>query len=110
MKDRAPRLRDTGFRDFVLDQLAGLPGVEARAMFGGHGLYLRGVFFAILHDGRMWFRTGPHNRAGYEARGMTAFAPNPRQTLKNYLEVPGEIVEDAGLLREWTLAAARRQE
>jgi TfoX/Sxy family transcriptional regulator of competence genes len=33
--------RDT-FRDFVLEQLGGVPEVVARPMFGGHGLYAGG--------------------------------------------------------------------
>jgi len=30
---------DDSFKDFVLDQLGGLPGLRARRMFGGTGLY-----------------------------------------------------------------------
>jgi TfoX/Sxy family transcriptional regulator of competence genes len=31
--------KDESFKDFVLDQLRELDDVEARRMFGGHGLY-----------------------------------------------------------------------
>ena len=31
--------RDESFKDFVLDQLQDLDGVDARRMFGGYGLY-----------------------------------------------------------------------
>lgn len=44
--------RQESFAAFVLDQLAGLEGVSARRMFGGHGLYRGGDFFGIIHDGR----------------------------------------------------------
>lgn len=39
-------LRSDGFKDFVLDQLADLRGITARAMFGGYGLYHRATFLA----------------------------------------------------------------
>lgn len=83
----APEKRpDGGFAAFVLDQLAGLNGVSSRAMFGGRGLYFKGLFFGILFRGRVYFKTGPENRDDY--RGMPSFRPNARQTLKNYYEVP----------------------
>ena len=97
--------RQESFADFVLDQLAGLDGVSARRMFGGHGLYREAVFFGIVHDGRLYFRTDEASRADYLARGMRPFRPNPKQMLKNYLEVPVDIIESPRWLREWALRA-----
>jgi hypothetical protein len=37
------------FRGFVLEQLAGVEQVRARAMFGGVGLYAADLFFGIVH-------------------------------------------------------------
>ncbi|TKB72707.1 MAG: TfoX/Sxy family protein [Nitrospira sp.] len=51
-----------GFKDFVLDQLADLHGVNARAMFGGYGLYQGGDFFGIIHEGRLYFKTNDERR------------------------------------------------
>jgi len=96
---------DDSFLEFVLDQLSGLAGVRARAMFGGRGLYLRDNFFAILYKGRLYFKTGPENSGDYE--GMPPFRPSAKQTLKNYLEVPAEVLEDADELQAWALKAAR---
>lgn len=39
---------------------------------------------------------------------MKPFAPNAKQTLKNYYEVPVDIVESAEHLVEWAMAAADR--
>jgi len=97
--------RQESFADFVLDQLAGLDGVSARRMFGGHGLYRGAVFFGIVHDGRLYFRTDEASRADYLARGMQPFRPSPKQTLKNYFEVPVDIIESPRRLQEWALRA-----
>lgn len=91
--------RDDSFRDYVLEQLG--DGVECRAMFGGHGLYRDGAFFAILFKGRFYLRTSPRTRKEFVERGMKPFRPNARQTLKSYYEVPADVVEDRGLLRRW---------
>lgn len=98
--------RQASFADFVLDQLAGLDGVSARRMFGGHGLYREDVFFGIVHDGRLYFRTDETSRADYLARGMPPFRPSPKQTLKNYFEVPVDIIESPRRLQQWASRAA----
>jgi DNA transformation protein len=95
--------------EYVVDQLSRLGSVEARAMFGAHGLYCGGVFFAIIADGRLYFKTDAASRREYEGRGMGAFRPNPRQTLRTYYEVPVEVLEDDEELAAWAeraLAAA----
>jgi DNA transformation protein and related proteins len=74
-------MRDDSFKDYVLDQLATLGTVRARAMFGGYGLYHGPEFFGILHQGRLYFRTDARTRPNYIAHGMSPFRPNPRQTL-----------------------------
>ena len=62
-----------GFRTFVLEQLADVEFVWARAMFGGVGLYADDVFFGILAANTLYLKVDDSNRAQYEAEGMTAF-------------------------------------
>lgn len=94
------------FGDFVLDQLRDIPGLDARAMFGGFGLYDGPVFFGIIHAGRLYFATDEQSRSAYTDLGMEPFRPNERQTLKSYYEVPPEVVEDGSELTEWARTAA----
>ena len=89
------------FLEFVLEQLAGLGPLKCRAMFGGHGIYNQDVFFAIHHDGRLYFKTSATTRPFYEKEGMAAFSPNSKQTLKNYYEVPPHLFEDAEEFVQW---------
>ena len=90
-----------GFKDFVLDQLAGLRGITARSMFGGYGLYQGEVFFGIIHRSRLYFKTDDASREIYRTHGMKPFRPNAKQMLKTYYEVPAEIIEDRDQLVEW---------
>lgn len=100
---------DESFKDFVLDQLADLDGVEARRMFGGHGLYRDETFFGILHKGKLYFKVDETTVGEYRKRKMKPFRPNPKQTLKNYYQVPVEIIEDGDQLGAWAEAAIRCQ-
>ncbi len=97
------------FRDFVLDQLHALGGLRCRAMFGGYGLYLGEDFFGIVYDGRLYFKTDEGTRKKYEGSGMGPFAPSETQILKNYLEVPGEVLEDTEEVTAWAREAASRK-
>ena len=88
------------FVSFVEDQLRALPDVRLRAMFGGHGVYQGEVFFAIVHNGRLYFKTTPQTAGDYINMGMRSF-----KGLKNYYEVPVDIVEDDSKLVAWARVA-----
>lgn len=98
-------MAEDSFRDFVVDQLRRLGPVQARAMFGGHGLYHEDLFFGIIHAGRLYFKTDSNTRATYVKQGMGPFQPNERQTLKSYYEVPVDVLEDDEALAVWARRA-----
>ena len=94
------------FRDFVLEQLASLDGLRCKRMFGGYGLYCGEPFFAIVYDGRLYFKMHPDTLPDYLSRHCVVFAPSEKQVLKNYREVPADILEDAEQLVAWARKAA----
>ena len=98
--------KENSFQQFVLDQLRCMPGLTCRGMFGGYGLYQNGQFFGIIHKGRLYLKTHVGTKAQYVQQGMKPFRPNRNQMLKNYYEVPVEIIEDSESLLTWALNAA----
>ena len=95
------------FRDYVLEQLAVLDRIDSRAMFGGTGLYYREQFFGIIYDGRLYFKTHAVTLDKYLRHQAAVFAPSPKQVLKNYREVPVEILEDRSQLAIWARESAQ---
>ena len=95
-----PTVSDS-FRDFTLDQLSAIRQLEVRAMFGGYGLYGGTLFFGLLWGEKLFFRTDETTRAPYLEEGMEPFSPGGEVALKNYYEVPVDILEDSGRLCEW---------
>ncbi len=101
------------YRDFVLEQLERVEPVTARAMFGGVGIYSRGLFFALIAGDTVYLKVDDTNRADFEAAGMGPFRPfggdsKPMQ----YYELPAELLEDPDRLRPWmhkALEVARRK-
>lgn len=97
-----------GYRAFVLEQLAGVKSVRARAMFGGVGLYADDVFFGILAADTLYLKVDDTNRGRYEAAGMTAFKPYAGQPMSmSYYQVPAGVIEDGDELAAWARASVR---
>jgi DNA transformation protein len=94
---------DNSFKEFVLDQLAALPDLRARAMFGAHGLYSGERFFGIMDEGRLYFKTDAQSQADYTARGMGPFTyeMKGRVMTMSYHEVPPDVLECVPELVAW---------
>jgi DNA transformation protein len=96
------------FRDFVLDQLARVPQLRRKAMFGGVGLYSGECFFGIVAADELFFKVDDGNRAEYQAAGSEPFRPVVNRLVSmSYWRVPIEVLEDPGELATWALAAIR---
>ena len=50
-------MANDSFQEYAQDQLRGLSDVRFRPMFGGHRVYCGDVFFGILYEGRLYFKT-----------------------------------------------------
>jgi len=93
---------------YVIDQLECLGPVQSRRMFGGAGLYLEGLFFAIVADDVLYFKVDDSNRGDYEAVGMGPFQPFPdKKAVMQYYEVPVDVLENRDILRDWAGKAVR---
>ena len=98
------------FRDFVLDQLAGVAHLRSKSMFGGVGLYSDERFFGIVAADELFFKVDDGNRAAYEAAGSEPFRPlaDPKRPVSmSYFRVPIEVLEDPTVLNAWAKDAIR---
>jgi len=102
-------MADDSFKAFVLDQLSALSDVRARAMFGAHGLWQGEHFFAILDEGRLFFKTDTESQNDYTNRGMEPFTYEAKGKVMTiaYHEVPPEILEQPLELVEWAQRSIR---
>src|SRR5689334_7592428 len=95
-----------GFKAFVLDQLAELGDVMPKAMFGGVGLYHRGVFFGIISRDTLYLKVGDTNCAAYESAGIKPVKPFAgRAGTRRYYAVPLDVLESPIDLARWARAA-----
>ena len=100
------------FREYVLEQLGRVEPVTARSMFGGVGIYSRGLFFALIAGESVYLKVDDTNRPDFEAAGMGPFRPFGEEKAMQYYELPAELLEEPDRLRPWVhkaLDVARRK-
>jgi DNA transformation protein len=102
------------FRAFIVDQLTRVvPGVRARSMFGGVGIYAGDLFFALIDDDTVYFKVDAVNRPDFVARDMSPFRPYGEDGGEmQYYTVPADLLDHPEALRPWaekSIAAARRK-
>lgn len=94
------------FAAYVVDQLSRAGSITSRKMFGGVGIYIDGVFCAIVgSSNRFYLRVGDSNVDDYQREGMEKFSGRKGSSGMPYYEVPEHVLEDEGVLREWALKA-----
>ena len=87
---------------YVLDQLEGLGTITVKKMFGGAGLYLDSLFFALVSDDVLYFKVDNSNRQDYENAGMEPFRPfGEKSHIMHYYEVPIDVLDDRDQLKVW---------
>jgi DNA transformation protein len=95
------------FVTHVLDLLEALGPVSARRMFGGYGIYLDRLMFALVASDTLYLKVDDQSRGEFEAAGLEPF----RYTKKgesyqmSYHAAPEDALEDPQLLGDWARKA-----
>ena len=101
------------FVEHCVGLLTPLGPVRGRAMFGGWGLFLDDLMFALSDGERLYFRIDDETRSDFAAAGAEPFIYQARgkPVTMAYYEAPPGSLADSGALMPWAelgLAAARR--
>jgi DNA transformation protein and related proteins len=93
--------------DHCLELLAPLGEVSARPMFGGHGLYIDGLFVALIAVERLYLKTDAQTRPQFEAAGCEPFVyeTRGRPVTVAYWTVPPQAMESPAFMQPWARLA-----
>jgi DNA transformation protein len=103
-----------GFIEYLKDLLNGLGPVTVRRMFGGAGMFVDGVMFALILDDTLYFKADDSNRPDFEAEGLAPFSystKDGRNTIMSYWRCPDRLFDDPDEMAAWArkaFGAARR--
>jgi DNA transformation protein len=80
--------------------------VTIRKMFGGYGIYYKGLMFALVSDDMLYLKADGENSEYFRKAGLGQFEydKNGRVVKMSYYQAPDEIMED----REEAAVWARR--
>lgn len=87
--------------------LSSVGTVTGKRMFGGFGLYVDGVFVAILVDETMYLKTDDETRSRFADAGSVPFEYGARGELHStgYFSVPADAMESPHLMAPWARLA-----
>ncbi len=91
------------FIDYLLELMQPLGPVSARPMFGGYGIYIDDLMFALVADDSLYFKTGDNSRSDFENRGLQPFSyqRNGKTFNMSYSEAPAEVLDDTDAMVWW---------
>jgi DNA transformation protein len=96
------------FAAFVQDLFAPLGGVSTRAMFGGVGVYSRGVMFGLVYDDTLYLKADADSRKAFAAKGSGPFVyqnAGGKPVTTSYWKLPAELVDNADEAVKWAQTA-----
>ena len=105
---------DEGFLEWLRELLEPIGRVGLRRMFGGHGLYLDGLFVAIVVDGRLYLKVDAETEGACRAAGCAPFEYDSggKAVAMSYWSVPESALDSAEDMQPWArraIAAALRK-
>lgn len=96
------------FVSHVIETFRAFGPVEARAMFGGWGIYHEGLFFALILDEALYLKVDDENKAEFESRGLPACVYETKvgeRITMHYHAAPEEALENADAMVPWAKSA-----
>lgn len=96
------------FTDLCIELLSPLGPVRTRAMFGGRGFYVDGLFMALIADGQFYLKADDISRERFVAAGCPPFSYATRdgeRLVMSYYRPPEEALESPPLMLPWARLA-----
>ncbi len=95
------------FATHVVDLLDRFGPCEAKRMFGGYGIFLDGLMFALIADGDLYLKADDETRDRFVAEGAEPFVyfKQDKEYRLSYYLAPDAFFEDRDAAVEWARLA-----
>jgi len=95
--------KEKEFVAYVVDLLQSIGPVEAKRMFGGHGIFLDGLMFGLIADSVLYLKADKESQDEFTAKGLEAFSYNKKgKAMKmSYYQAPEEALENLDDMNVW---------
>ena len=96
-------LPDKELVSHVVDLMQSIGPVYAKSMFGGHGIFLDGLMFALVADSVLYLKVDTETVNEFIDRDLDAFTyyKKGKQLKMGYYQAPDEILDDSEIMNLW---------
>ncbi len=94
---------DKEFVSYVVELMQSIGPVRAKAMFGGHGIFLEELMFALIADSVLFLKVDKQSESNFKARGLEAFTymKKGKEFKMSYYQAPEEVLEESEEMNYW---------
>ncbi len=98
---------ESPFVSHVLELLQGIGLVRARKMFGGYGLFLQDLMFALVADEILYFKVDINTEKFFQDLGLEQFTYDKKGKIfsMSYYQAPERCLEDQSDMQSWAQQA-----
>ena len=99
--------KETEFVAYVVELLQSVGPVRAKAMFGGHGIFLDDLMFGLVADSTLYLKADEETENEFIERGLEPFkyGKKGKEFKMSYYQAPEEALEDGEEMSAWAKKA-----
>jgi DNA transformation protein len=92
---------------FISELFSAFGPVSVRRMFGGAGIFTRGLMIGLISDDEIYLKADERTAPEFEAEGMKPFTygAKRRRVVMSYWQMPVRLFDDPDELAKWARAA-----
>lgn len=97
-----------GISEHLKEQLSGLGPITVRRMFGGRGVFLDGLMFAIIADDRLFLKADETTIPDFELEGLGPISyskSDGKTVVMRYWQAPDRLLDDDDDMVAWARKA-----
>ena len=89
--------------EYLKEVFAEFGPITLRKMFGGYGIYYKGLMFALVDDDMLYLKTDEKNSDYFQKAGLSQFEYDKKDKVvkMSYYQAPDEIMEDREAAAIW---------
>ena len=93
------------FITYVVELMQSIGAVSAKRMFGGCGIFMDGLMFALVADNTLYLKADSETESEFEEKGLERFKYNKKgkEYSMSYYSAPEEALEDVDEMSDWAL-------
>lgn len=103
----SPSSEEKEFVTYIVDLMQSIGPVNAKAMFGGYGIFLNGIMFGLIADNVLYLKVDKEIESDFKEMGLGPFmySKKGKEFKMSYFQAPEATLEDVDEMNKWATIA-----